>query len=145
MQLTWSDMGWDAFTERHGSRGANEYGKSLEVRAGISLNHQNRWQDSAGKSRRSHVYGIANLNYEFLDGTRADVSGARIAHQEERLWTGLGLGRSYSWADDRFTLYLEGSTNTAIHDFGDRSRLKGSAGFRMRVDWKSTRLTSSTQ
>src|SRR3546814_20737276 len=86
----------------------------------ISLDHRNSWQDSSGKSRRSHVYGIANLNYEFLDGTRADVSGARIAHQEERLWTGLGLGGSYSWADDRFTLYLKGYTNNAIHDFGDR-------------------------
>src|SRR3546814_10151523 len=96
----------------------------------ISLDHRNSWQDSSGKSRRSHVYGIANLHYEFLDCTRADVSGARIAHQEERLWTGLGLGGRSSWADDRFKLYLEGSTHTAIPVFGHSYSPKGSAGDR---------------
>src|SRR3546814_5387123 len=70
IQLTWSDIGFDAFTDPHGALVSNDYGKSLEGRAGISLDHQNSWQDSSGKSRRSHVYGIANLHYDFLDATR---------------------------------------------------------------------------
>src|SRR3546814_9952105 len=72
VQLTWSDIGFDAFTDPHGALVSNDYCKNLEGRAGISLDHRNSWQDSSGKSRRSHVYGIANLNYEFLDGTRSE-------------------------------------------------------------------------
>src|SRR3546814_19021886 len=51
VQLTWSDIGFDAFTDPHGALVSNDYGKHLEGRAGISLDHRNSWQDSSGKSQ----------------------------------------------------------------------------------------------
>jgi fibronectin-binding autotransporter adhesin len=63
---------------------------------------------------RSHVYGIAHLYYEFLDGTSVDVSGATLASRSDRLWGGVGLGGSYDWNDDKDSLYGEGSINTSL-------------------------------
>ena len=39
---------------------------------------QASWQDEAGKTRRSNVYGIANLYYDFLGGSEVDVSGHKF-------------------------------------------------------------------
>jgi fibronectin-binding autotransporter adhesin len=61
---------------------------------------------------------VVNLSYEWLDGAVADASGTRIVHRDPRLSGELGLGGSYSWGDDRFTLYTEVSGDTAIADFG---------------------------
>jgi len=86
----------------------------------------------SGDTRRSHVYGVASLTYEWLDGTRVDVTGTGIANRDERLWAEAGVGGSYSWNDGRFTLYTEASADTAVNDFGDSYGLKGTAGFRIR-------------
>ena len=56
-------------------------------------------------------------------GAGQSSSGTR---QKER------SGGSYSWGDDRFTLYTEVSGDTAIADFGACYNLKGTAGFRVR-------------
>ena len=132
VQLSWSNVDFDNFVDARGVRVSNDYGKSLDWRAGISLDRQNSWQDKDGETRRSHVYGLVNLNYAFLDGTRVNVASTRLIHMEERVWGGVGVGGSYSWASDRFTLYTEASANTALSDFGDSYSLKGSAGFRAR-------------
>jgi fibronectin-binding autotransporter adhesin len=81
---------------------------------------------------RSSVYGIANLYYEFFDGTIANVSGTTFANANERLWGGIGLGGTYNWANDRYALYGEVSINTSLKDFGDSYTLNGTAGFRLR-------------
>jgi fibronectin-binding autotransporter adhesin len=62
------------------------------------------WLDASGRATRAHFYGIANFYYEFLDGTTVDVSGTRFASIDDRLWGGLGVGGTHSWADDRYAL-----------------------------------------
>ena len=71
---------------------------------------------------------MINLNYEWLDGAVADVSGTPIINRDHRLSGELGLGGSYSSGDDRFTLDTEVSGDTAIADFGAGYNLKGTAG-----------------
>lgn len=132
IQLSWSDVDFGSFVDKRGVHVSNDYGKNLEGRVGISLDHQNNRQGKGGETQRSHVYGLVNLNYAFLDGTRANVAGTRLMHMKERLWGGMGVGGNYSWASDRSTLYAEASANTALSDFGDSYSLKGSAGFRAR-------------
>lgn len=99
---------------------------SLKTRWGLSLDHQTI--DDGG--RRTHLYGVVNLSYEWLEGARVEVSGTHIANRDERLWGELGLGGSYS-LDGRFTLYTEISANTALKDFGDSYSLKGTVGLRV--------------
>ncbi|HZV17199.1 MAG TPA: autotransporter outer membrane beta-barrel domain-containing protein [Sphingobium sp.] len=132
IQFTWSDVDFDSFVDPNGLSVSNDYGKSLGGRAGLSLDHQSSWQDRSGNGRRSHIYGLVNLSYAYLDGTRTNVADARLIHMEERLWGGIGLGGSYSWAGDRFMLFAEATANTALRDFGESYSLKGSGGFRMK-------------
>ena len=130
-QMTYSNVRFDRFADPNDASVAADKGDSLRSRWGISLDHQRSW-DGASGSRQSHLYGIVNLNYEWLDGSIVDVSGTPLARQDDRLWSEIGFGGSYSWAKGRFTIYSEVSANTALKDFGDSNSLRGDAGFRMR-------------
>ncbi|MGO4737270.1 autotransporter outer membrane beta-barrel domain-containing protein [Bosea sp. 2KB_26] len=128
-QLTYSRVTADSFTDPFGARVSLGDGDSLKGRLGLAADYRNSWRDSAGQLVSTTLYGIANLSYEFLDGTTASVSGARFSSAEERLWGGLGLGAKYDWG--RYSLYGEASVRTSLAQFADSYELSGRAGFRM--------------
>lgn len=132
IQMTYSNVRFDQFTDPHDAAVGADKGDSLKTRWGISLDHQKTWEGSGSGTRQSHLYGIVNLNYEWLDGSVVDVSGTPLARQDHRLWGEVGFGGSYSWNDGRFTIYSEISANTALNNFGDSNSLRGNAGFRIR-------------
>ena len=132
IQMIYAHVRFDAFTDPNGAVVAAAQANSLKSRWGISLDHQRTWDGSGSGTRRSHLYGLVNLSYEWLDGSVVDVSGAPLARSNDRLWGEIGLGGSYSWNDERFTLYTELSANTAVNNFGNSNHLRGNAGFRMR-------------
>jgi len=121
IQTVYSTVGFDRFTDPNGAAVSSKLGDSLKTRWGLSLDHQ---------GRRSHVYGVVNLSYEWLDGTVTDVSGTPIARENHRLWGELGLGGSLKLGS-RLTLYSEVSADTAVNDLGKSYTLKGVAGVRM--------------
>jgi outer membrane autotransporter protein len=131
-QLVYSNVDFDAFTDPFGARVSLDRGESLQGRLGLTLDHEDSWQNDNGMLNRTHVYGIANLYYEFLEGTRVDVAGTSFASEKDRLWGGLGVGGSYNWNDDKYSIYGEGLVNTSLNNFGDSYSLKGTVGFRMR-------------
>ena len=131
IQMTYSNVRFDAFTDPNDAVVAADKGDSLKSRWGISLDHQKSW-DGASGTRSRHIYGIVNLTYEWLDGSIVHVAGTPLARHDERLWSEVGIGGSHSWADGRFTIFSEVSANTAINNFGDSNSLRGNAGFRMR-------------
>ncbi|WP_342250184.1 autotransporter outer membrane beta-barrel domain-containing protein [Sphingomonas sp. OTU376] len=120
IQMAYSTVGFDRFTDPNGATISSRLGDSLKTRWGISLDRQDD---------RSHIYGVVNLSYEWLDGTVTEVSGTPIARSNERLWSELGLGGSV--AVGRVTLFSELSANTAIHDFAKSYSLKGVGGLRL--------------
>lgn len=128
--MVYSNVRFDRFEDPNAVVMSPERTDSLRSRWGISLDHQRSWGSGDG-TRRSHLYGIVNLNYEWLDGSVVDVSGTPLARRDDRLWGELGLGGSYSWADGRFTVFSEVSANTALSNFGDSNSLRANAGFRM--------------
>ncbi|WP_343521387.1 autotransporter outer membrane beta-barrel domain-containing protein, partial [Sphingomonas sp.] len=121
IQTIYSTVGFDRFTDPNDAAVSSSLGDSLKTRWGISLDRQDT---------RSHVYGVVNVSYEWLDGTITDVSGTPIARENHRLWGELGLGGSLMLGS-RVTLYSEVSADTAINDFGKSYTLKGIAGLRM--------------
>nr|WP_312196596.1 autotransporter outer membrane beta-barrel domain-containing protein [Brucella anthropi] len=131
-QLVYSNVDFDAFTDFFGSRVSIDRGESLQGRLGLTLDHENSWQNDKGLLDRTHVYGIANLYYEFLEGTRVDVQGASFASRNDRVWGGLGIGGTYNWDDDKYSIYGEGLVNTSLNNFGDSYSVKGTVGFRMK-------------
>ena len=125
-QLSYTSVDFD-FTDVFGAAVSARDGESLLGRVGLALDHRNAW---AGGS--SHLYGIANLYYEFLDGTSVDISGTRLVSQRDDLWGGLGLGGTYNWAGDRYAVFGEVSVNSSLEHFGDSYSVNGTAGFRIR-------------
>lgn len=132
IQMIYSQVDFDRFVDPAGAIVSKDEGESLKTRWGFSLDHQSSWGGGAGDTRRSHVYGIVNISYDWLGSTRVDVSGTEIANGDHRLWGELGLGGSYSWGTDRFTLYSEIAADTPIADFAEGYSLRGSAGVRVR-------------
>ena len=59
-------------------------GNKLIGRLGLSVDYENQWVDRTGQLSRAHVYGIANLYYDFLDGSKVDVSGVDLISENRR-------------------------------------------------------------
>ncbi|EEQ94358.1 autotransporter outer membrane beta-barrel domain-containing protein [Brucella intermedia] len=55
-----------------------------------------------------------------------------FANSNERLWGGVGLGGSYNWDGDKYSIYGKGSVNTSLAEFGDSYCYKGNIGFRVK-------------
>jgi fibronectin-binding autotransporter adhesin len=132
IQMSYARVDFDRFADPAEAAVSAGQGESLKTRWGLSIDHQTSWQGKSGDTRRTHLYSVMNLSYEWLDGAVTDVSGTPIANRDRRLWGELGLGGSYSWGADRFALYAEVAGETAVADFGDSYSLKGTAGFRVR-------------
>ena len=131
-QLHYSNVDFDSFTDVFGADVSRERAASLQGRLGFSAEYQKSWHNEQGGLNRSSVYGIANLYNEFLNGTRVDVASVQFTNKSERLWAGIGLGGSYNWNDDKYSVYCEGSVNTSLKNFGDSYAYKGTVGFRVK-------------
>ncbi|MGN6097530.1 MAG: autotransporter family protein [Bosea sp. (in: a-proteobacteria)] len=130
-QLTYSRVDAGGFVDPFGARVALTDGDSLRGRLGVSANYRQGWRDKAGRQVNASLYGIANLYYEFLDGTTATVAGTPLTSRGERLWGGLGLGAKYETG--RYALYGEVEAQTSLVHFADSHSITGRAG--LRVSW----------
>jgi outer membrane autotransporter protein len=131
-QLVYSAVEFDSFNDPFGARVSLDRDDSLSGRLGLSIDRENSWYGDNGLISRSHIYGIANLYYEFLDGSRVDVDGTKFSSRDNRVWGGVGIGGSYNWNEDKYSIYGEGAVNTSLVDFGDSYALKGAVGFRVK-------------
>lgn len=131
-QLTFSNVDFDSFTDPYGADVWLDRNNSLQGRVGVAVEHQNSWYNSSGMIDRTNVYGLANLYYEFLEGTRVDVSDTSFASRNDRIWGGIGLGGSYNWNDDKFAAYGDGAINTSLNNFGESFTYKGTVGFKIK-------------
>ncbi|MBZ9847929.1 autotransporter outer membrane beta-barrel domain-containing protein [Mesorhizobium sp. CA14] len=131
-QLSYSAVDFDKFTDRFGAIVSPGSGDSLIGRLGISADYEDQWADSAGQVSRAHVYGIANLYYDFLGGTDVDVSGVKLASQNQKFWGGVGLGGSLDFGDGKYSVYGEALAKTSLASFGDSNVISGKLGFSVR-------------
>ncbi|MBP6878421.1 MAG: autotransporter outer membrane beta-barrel domain-containing protein [Phenylobacterium sp.] len=129
-QLTYSSIDFDSFVDPLQAAVSSGDGDSLRARAGLALDHQRTWQDAGGEARSLRLYGVANLAYEFLDGTSARVAGVSVGGQDERLWGGLVLGGGYDVG--AWSVFGEVAADTSLSGFGDSYGYTGSAGFKLR-------------
>lgn len=131
-QLAYSSVDFDAF-DSYGSTVALQSGDSLLGRLGLSADYESEWQDTAGETGKTHVYGIANLSYEFLDGTATSVGGDTLSSKADPLWGGIGLGGSVDWAGDKLSLYGEANVGTSLNSLGDSYSFGVTAGIKGRL------------
>lgn len=131
-QLVYSHIKFDSFTDSFSADVSLDKGKSLQGRLGLSLDRQSSWQNENGLMNRNNFYGLANMHYEFMNGTQVDVAGVSFASKNDRLWGGVGIGNTYNWDNDKYSIYGEGSINTSLNNFGDSYSFKGNLGLRIR-------------
>ena len=134
VQLAYSNVHFNSFRDHfpNGAQVSIGLADSLEGRFGLAVNHDNTWHDNDGLLRRTHIYGIANLYYEFLNGTHVDVSAVQFENRKDRFWGGIGAGGSYNWNNDKHSIYGEALITTSFNDFGKSHNLKGQIGLRMK-------------
>lgn len=118
-QLAYSSVDFDAFTDAFGAEVALRKGDSLKGRLGMAVNY-----DEAATG--SHVYGIANLSYEFLDGTSVAVSDIDASFEQQRFGGEIGFGGTYKWAGGKYALHGEA---LAAASFRGSHSFKGTVGF----------------
>ncbi|WP_245456191.1 autotransporter outer membrane beta-barrel domain-containing protein [Rhizobium leguminosarum] len=128
-QLAYSSVRFDDFTDTYGAATSLDDGDSLTGRLGISADYDSDWKDGSGRTSRSKLYGIANLYYDFLEGSDVDVSGTSLVSENQALWGGLGMGGSLTWADDRYAVNGEAFARTSLKDFGDSNAIGAKVGF----------------
>ena len=103
---------------------------SLLGRLGISVDHETEWQDAKGDTGNTRLYGIANLTYEFLDGTATSIGGDTLSSKADPLWGTIGLGGSVNWAGDALSLYGEANLGTSLNNPGDSYSFGVTAGIK---------------
>lgn len=129
-QLSYSAVRFSDFTDQFGGAvSLGDGGDALVGRLGLSADYEADWQDESGESKQTHLYGVANLYYDFLDGSSVDVSGTAFASQNRGLWGGVGVGGSLSWADEQYSVFGEALVRGSVEDFGDNNALGAKVGF----------------
>lgn len=132
-QLIFSSVDFDTFSDSYGATVSNRDGNSLNGRLGLAANYANSWQGADSRMVNANVYGIANLYQEFLGGTSINYGGTRMKADQDRTWAGVGFGGTYAWADNKYSVYGEGTVNTSLNHFADSYAVKGNVGFK--VNW----------
>lgn len=121
-----------SFADTFGAPVSLNSGDSLIGRGGVAAEYQTAWRDPSYGLINTSVYGIANVYYEFLDGTQTNVAGVSFATAADRLWGGVGAGGSYGRANGKYALFAEALATTSLDNFSDSYGYKGTAGFKMR-------------
>ncbi len=132
-QLTYSSVDFGSFYDKFGAEVSLDRGASLNGRLGMAVDREASWQADDGTATRLKLYGAANLYYEFLDGVSVNVAGSHFASRGDDLSAGLGLGGSYSWGDERYSVYGEMAAKSSLSGAGENFSQGGSLG--VRVKW----------
>jgi outer membrane autotransporter protein len=128
-QLVYSSVGFSDFTGPDKEKVSLDDANSLNGRFGLALDHDRRWVKD-GTKYRSHLYGIANLQYEFLKGSQIDISNTKFINKQDK-WLGeVGVGASYT-AGQTLSLYGEVSVASSLKNFGDSYQYKGTIGLKI--------------
>lgn len=130
-QLVWSQVKFDSFTDSFGTKVMSDDGDSLRMRAGVSLDHEQRWTAANGKESRVHLFGVANLYNEFLDGSQVSVAKTPFRTRDDRLWAGVGVGGSYEWNNGRYAVYGTADASSSLEHSKGNYTLGGTLGVRM--------------
>lgn len=130
-QLMWNSVDIDGFTDFSGADVRLLRGDSLAGRIGVSLDREMAWETASGETRRLQLYGIVDLTQEFLDGTRIDVAGTVLTSEPRDTTLGIGIGGTYNWKDDAYSLFGQVGVNAPLDRIGDDYEVSATAGLRL--------------
>ena len=103
---------------------------SLKGRVGVSIDYEQESEDAGGQKAKTHLYGTTSLYYDFAGASHTDVSGTDFANQNDPLTAGIGIGGSYNWNNDKYSVYGEASAVTGLRSLGQSFSLRATGGMR---------------
>ncbi|MDR1828591.1 MAG: autotransporter outer membrane beta-barrel domain-containing protein [Methylobacteriaceae bacterium] len=128
-QLTYGSLDVQSFNDRFGNRYVPGNAERLRGRLGLAAERHAASVDQKGETAENRFYGIGNLFYEFFGSTTLSLAGTDLKNDTVRLWSGLGLGFSHSWAAGRYRIFIETDSRTSLEHFADSWAITGQAGF----------------
>jgi len=137
-QLTQSGVGFDQFLDPFDALVTLDEANRLVGRIGVSLDKETEWTAEDGTKSRSHIYGLANLYYDFSDGTKVTVSGESGANgvafrnSSDRLQAGVAVGASFNLDEDRVSIFGEARLTTSLENPGNSFGVAANAGLRIK-------------
>ncbi len=131
-QLSYTNARFNSFQDAFGAEVSRDKADSLALRLAANVQYQNAWTGKNGKISRSSVYTTLFLQNEFLNGSKVNVGGVTFTQKPERLWAGLGVGGTYNWDNDKYSLYGELALKSSVKNFGDSYGYSGTVGVRVR-------------
>ncbi len=117
-QLVYRQTRFDGFRDLFGSDVSLSQARSLRSPTGVHFSQLN-----VNEGARTHLFGSAYLDYEFMDGNIVEVAGTEILSRDERLWMGLSAGAARTWDQGRLALVAEIGAQFAPRD------IEGNYGF----------------
>ena len=134
MQLAYSNVDFDSFSDVNGLAVKRGSADSLQGRFGAALNYEKSYKNENDENYRSvKAYGLLNVYHEFHDGTNVLIAGDNFASKNDPTWLGLAVGGTYNYGrNSQYSLYGELGISTSAKNFGDSHVLRGEVGFRYR-------------
>ena len=132
-QLAWTEVRFAGFTDAFGAAVSLDHAASLRGRLGLSVDFAEDGQDAAGQDSSTRLYATANLYYDFVGGSRANVEAVSLASVTEPLSAGIGAGGSYSWADGKYTVHGEALVKAGLSNPGANYAIGGTLG--LHIAW----------
>ena len=131
-QLIYSAVHSDDFTDPFGAVVSFQPDRGLGGRLGVALERDLAWRDQRGQERTVQIYGIGNLYYGFVAASKATVSGVEFTRETDRWWGGLGVGGSYTWGNDKYSVSGEARYEGSLSSFADNYVAGGSVRFQVK-------------
>ena len=134
MQLAYSNVDFDSFSDVNGLAVKRGSADSLQGRLGAALNYEKSYKNENDENYRNvKAYGLINVYHEFHDGTNVLIAGDNFASKNDPTWLGLAVGGTYNYGrNSQYSLYGELGISTSAKNFGDSHVLRGEVGFRYR-------------
>jgi len=126
-QVVYRQTRFDDFRDLFGSDVSLSRARSLRAPTGVHFSHMT--QDAGA---RTHVFGSAYMDYEFMDGNVVEVAGTDILSRDERLWMGFSAGAARTWNKGRQALVAEVGARFAPRDVDGNYGFTGSLLFQHR-------------
>lgn len=127
VQLTYSTVGFDSFTGRYKERVSMKDNDRLKGRLGVTLDQQL----SSDSEPSQHIYVIANIIHEFKQTTSVKVSRTKLKNRTDQNFAELGIGGTYNWNKNRYSVYGEIKGETSLEHIGHSKSFAATVGFRM--------------
>lgn len=67
-----------------------------------------------------------------MKSSSMNIENTSFTNDKGKTWAGLGLGGTYNWADDNYSIYGEGNINTSLNKFAKNYSIQATVGFRVK-------------